>query len=108
MNESHTSVIRFLLLASLLISAPRRANGMHTDGWGTARPEELGLDSAALVEMFDFVGKGEIPVHSIQIVRNGRLALDAYFYPFAADTRHDVASVTKSITSTLVGLAIAK
>lgn len=59
-----------------------------------------------LVELFDFVRQQEIPVHSLQIVRRGRLALDAYFYPYGAGMRHDVASVTKSITSTLVGLAI--
>ena len=39
-------------------------------------------------------------------MRRSKLVLDAYFYPFAPGTRHDVASVTKSITSTLVGLAI--
>jgi len=108
MNESHTSVARFLLLLSSLTSFSCRTNGASIDGWSTVTPEEVGLDSAALVEMFDFVGKREIPVHSIQIARHGRLALDAYFYPFAAHTRHDLASVTKSITSTLVGLAIAK
>jgi hypothetical protein len=34
--------------------------------------------------------------------------LDAYFYPFSAEVPHDVASVTKSVTSTLIGLAIEK
>ena len=76
--------------------------------WPTATPEEVGIDSAPLVEMFDFVRERQIPVHSIQLVRGGRLALDAYFYPYDARDRHDVASVTKSITSTLVGLAIAR
>src|SRR4029434_1814733 len=42
----------------------------------------------------------------IQLVRHGRLVLDAYFYPYHSGMRHDVASVTKSFTSTLVGLAI--
>src|ERR1051326_4581709 len=76
--------------------------------WLTASPEQVGLDSAALIEMFDYVRQHEVPVHSVQIARHGRLALDAYFYPFAAGMRHDVASVTKSITSTLAGLAIQK
>jgi CubicO group peptidase (beta-lactamase class C family) len=74
--------------------------------WAAATPEEVGMDSGALGEMFDAVRQREIPVHSIQIVRHGRMALDAYFYPFRAGLRHDVASVTKSVTSTLVGLAI--
>ena len=74
--------------------------------WPAGLPEEVGMDSSALVEMFDFVRKHEVPVHSVQIVRHGRLVLDAYFHPFKAEWRHDVASVTKSITSTLIGLAI--
>jgi len=56
--------------------------------------------------MFDFVTEHRIPVHSIQLVRRGHLVLDAYFHPYDGRTRHDVASVTKSITSTLIGLAI--
>ena len=58
--------------------------------------------------MFDYVRQHEIPVHSVQIVRHGRMVLDAYFHPYSVEMRHDVASVTKSITSTLIGLAIQK
>src|SRR5262245_40399266 len=67
--------------------------------WPRALPEEAGLDSAALVEMFDSARENKIPVHSIQIVRRGKLVLDSYFYPYRADMRHDIASVTKSVTS---------
>ncbi|MDB6029495.1 MAG: 6-aminohexanoate-dimer hydrolase [Verrucomicrobiales bacterium] len=79
-----------------------------SDEWKTTSPEEVGIDSDSLAEMFRFVRERNIPVHSIQIVRHGRLVLDAYFYPYQAGMRHDVASVTKSITSTLVGIAIDK
>src|SRR5688572_31781131 len=74
--------------------------------WPTAAPEDAGFDSSALVQLFDYVGKHETPVHSVQIVRHGKLVLDAYFYPYDGSTRHDVASVTKSMTSTLIGLAV--
>ena len=40
------------------------------------------------------------------IVRNGYVVLDAYFYPYNEKDIHDVASVTKSVTSTLVGVAM--
>jgi CubicO group peptidase (beta-lactamase class C family) len=95
---------RFALVFFFLTAGLCRAEEV----WITASPEEVGLDSAALVEMFDFVRQREIPVHSVQIVRHGRLALDAYFYPYSDGMRHDVASVTKSITSTLIGLSIDK
>jgi CubicO group peptidase (beta-lactamase class C family) len=76
--------------------------------WATASPEEVGLDSAALNAMFDYVREHNVPVHGVQIVRHGKLVLDAYFYPYSPEMRHDVASVTKSVTSTLIGLAVEK
>jgi CubicO group peptidase (beta-lactamase class C family) len=66
------------------------------------------MDSEALAQAFDYVRQNQIPVHSLLIVRNGYLVLDAYFYPFQEDQVHDGASMTKSITSTLVGIALGK
>ena len=48
----------------------------------------------------------KLPLHSLAIIRNGYLVLDAYWYPFAPGSMHDIASVTKSITSTLIGIAV--
>ena len=89
-------------------TASRAAADLQQSGWATASPEQMGIDSAPLVEMFDHIREQNVPVHSIQIARHGRLVLDSYFYPYSAEMRHDVASVTKSITSTLIGLAIEK
>ena len=89
-------------------TAARAAGGLQPSGWPTAPPEQIGIDSAPLVEMFDHIRQQDVPVHSVQIARHGRLVLDSYFYPYSAEMRHDVASVTKSITSTLIGLAIEK
>src|SRR6187402_2108898 len=92
----------------LFVSGTGSTAKAANDDWVTSVPEEVGLDSTALVEMCDYALERRIPVHSVQIVRRGKLVLDAYFYPFAPGLRHDVASVTKSITSTLVGLAMEK
>jgi CubicO group peptidase (beta-lactamase class C family) len=95
-----------VVIVSSLIHAAESLRPSSFETWRTATPEEVGIDSVPLVEMFDFVRERQISVHSIQLVRRGRLVLDAYFYPYDGRTRHDVASVTKSVTSTLVGLAI--
>src|SRR5213593_4006017 len=97
--------IVWLGLATRLLAAEPRSLEISV-AWPIATPEEVGVDSSALVEMFNFVREHDTPVHSVQLVRHGRLVLDAYFYPYNGKARHDVASVTKSITSTLVGLAI--
>src|SRR6266540_6804660 len=95
-----------LVIVSSSTHAAESRRPSPSETWQTATPEEIGIDSVPLVEMFDFVRDRQISVHSIQLVRCGRLVLDAYFYPYDGRTRHDVASVTKSFTSTLVGLAI--
>jgi CubicO group peptidase (beta-lactamase class C family) len=42
------------------------------------------------------------------VVRNGYLVLEAYSYPFKGESRHWIASATKSFTSALIGIAIDK
>ena len=43
---------------------------------------------------------------SLLIIRNGYVLLDAYFYnPYDGSFPHDMASVTKSIMTTLIGIA---
>jgi len=79
-----------------------------TGGWQTSTPEQQGIDSEQLAKAFDFLEEADANIHSLLIIRNGYVVADAYFYPFTRGTRHDVASVTKSLTSTLVGIAIDK
>jgi len=87
---------------------PLRAPDGYFPGqvWRTSLPESQGLDSHALADLFDAVESQRLAIHSLQIVRYGYLVVDAYFYPFAAGRRHDVASVTKSVTTTLIGQAL--
>jgi CubicO group peptidase (beta-lactamase class C family) len=66
------------------------------------------MDSEVLANAFDYVREHRTPIHSLTIVRNGHVVLDAYFWPFQDGQFHDVASVTKSVTSTLAGIAIGR
>ena len=72
--------------------------------WHDAVPETQGVSSAALADAVNFA-REHLALHSLLIVRHGRIVLDATFYPFAPDARHDLASVTKSVTSLLIGAA---
>ena len=76
--------------------------------WQASSPEEQGMSSTDLNLIFKYINQYKPRVHSIQILRHGQLVLDTYFYPYTGETKHDIASVTKSINSTLVGIAIDK
>ena len=77
-----------------------------TENWQTSTPEEQGIDSAKLAEGLLEMREKDIRIHSLLLIRNGRVFLDAYFYPYDGSTVHDMASVGKSITTTLIGIAI--
>jgi CubicO group peptidase (beta-lactamase class C family) len=77
-----------------------------TQGWRTSTPEQQGIDSEQLVKLMDYVQNPGYDLHSLLIVRNGYLVMEAYWHPFQPDTKHNLQSCTKSFTSALVGIAI--
>lgn len=98
------SCIIFVLLVAA--SPPTvAANYWPTDGWRNSTPEEQGMDSGQLADLVEDIQKSGKRVDSVTVIRNGYVVLNAYFYPFGKDLKHIIHSVTKSITSTLVGIA---
>jgi CubicO group peptidase (beta-lactamase class C family) len=77
-----------------------------TDGWRTSTPEEQGMDSELLTEMLAYIEENRVRIDSVTIVRRGYLVLDAYFHGYEKNTKHDLWSCTKSVTSALVGIAM--
>jgi CubicO group peptidase (beta-lactamase class C family) len=75
-------------------------------GWPLSTPEEHGVDSGLLADALVAVQAGIENIHSVTIAGSGNLFVDAYFYPYDGVSPHDVASVTKSVTTTLIGIAI--
>ncbi|MEJ2617236.1 MAG: serine hydrolase, partial [Ignavibacteriaceae bacterium] len=79
------------------------------DGWETASVREVGINPENLNEMFrNVLNENYINIHSFLIVKDGKLVCEEYFYGFHRNTQHKLASVTKSVTSSLVGIAIDK
>lgn len=76
-----------------------------TNGWSFSTPEGQGIDSNALAQTIEWIRAKRIPVHSLFVERNGHAVLNAYFFPFEDHETHDLASVTKSVTSSLIGVA---
>lgn len=68
-------------------------------GWPMATPESVGIDSRALLQMLQHIAQHQLTVDSVHVIRHGRLVLDLYRHPFQRDWRHDIASITKTVTA---------
>jgi CubicO group peptidase (beta-lactamase class C family) len=77
-----------------------------TEGWRTATPEEVGIDSEMLNQIPRIIQEEERGVDSLLVVKDGYLVMDKYFEPFKKGERHRIYSCTKSVVSTLIGIAI--
>ncbi len=76
-----------------------------TEGWRNETPEKLDLDSPKLIAMVNQI-KTSIPtIDSVIVIRHGYVAVEEYFGTFNATTKHHIYSCTKSIVSTLIGIA---
>jgi CubicO group peptidase (beta-lactamase class C family) len=77
------------------------------DGWQTASLEDVGFDESTAAEAVRGVLDGEYGfITSFLVVRDGRLVLEEYFYGSERDDLELTMSVTKSVVSLLVGVAI--
>jgi len=85
-----------------------QADYWPTNGWQDASPESQGLDSTKVATILNTIKPNGTPMHSWMVIRNGRIVLEAYFYPYDGTSLHDMASATKSITTTLIGIAADK
>ncbi|MFN0120114.1 MAG: serine hydrolase domain-containing protein [Blastocatellia bacterium] len=107
-----TATIRSLFpgLAVLLCLCALSTHAQTRDrarDWPVSAPEAQGVDSTQLAATIEQARERGVNIHSLLIVRNGFLVTEACFSPYDGKTPHDVASVTKSVTATLVGMAIA-
>jgi CubicO group peptidase (beta-lactamase class C family) len=76
-----------------------------TREWSTSSPEEQGMSSEQLARLVKFGASNDMD--SVLVTRHGRIVLEATYAPFRAGLRHRFYSATKSVTSTLVGMALA-
>jgi len=111
MSRSLVLLGSIILLASCTSTLPASTQPLPfwpTDGWRTASPNSQGMDANLLEDAQRQIEERNYLVDSITVIRNGYMVFDHYFPPSAEDTMHVIHSVTKSIVSTLVGIAIDK
>jgi CubicO group peptidase (beta-lactamase class C family) len=87
-----------------------------TAGWPKATPEEVGLDAAAIgrLEAYLFARNGDDAdrrgqrTNGFVLIKDGKLVYERYARGYDADTPTLTWSVSKSISNTIVGRAVAE
>jgi CubicO group peptidase (beta-lactamase class C family) len=100
---------RFLVSAPIVAVTLTAVAVAHADSLSLPRgtPESQGISSQAICDFVEAADKINT-LHSLMIVRHGRVIGEGWWKPEAADKPHNLASLSKSFNATAVGLAIAE
>src|SRR6516162_8437573 len=97
--------MRTLPLAALLVlSASARAGA----DLPRSSPEAQGVSSPAVLAFVEAADKQIDSLHSFMLVRHGHVVAEGWWAPYHAEAPHSLYSLSKSFTSTAVGLAVAE
>src|SRR5258706_4298350 len=70
--------------------------------------ETQGVSSKALLNLIQAFETNTLELHSIMILRRGHIIAEGWWGPYRAETPHPLYSLSKSFTSTAIGLAVAE
>jgi len=98
------------VIAGMLRTRPEELDSvgympMSGNGWEVSTPGEQGLDPALVAELY-FEAERVEKLFALLVVKNGCLIAEEYFNGMSVERRFRIQSVTKSVTSALVGIAL--
>lgn len=123
MGLGKKSILIIIAIALLIVSGCQSSRGANpsttdsirqakvqedywpSDEWRASTPEEQGMDSGKLADMIEDIDNF-YGIRSVLVIRNGYLVLEGYRAPYDKDMTMNVKSVSKSVLSALVGIAI--
>lgn len=71
-------------------------------------PESQGVSSEQVLAFVEAANRDIDALHSFMLVRHGHVVAEGWWSPYTADAPHSLYSLSKSFTSTAVGLAVAE
>jgi CubicO group peptidase (beta-lactamase class C family) len=106
-NRSQSRWVSFSTAEQLDICEYRYCPPEEIDGsWKVSSLEEQNINLSKIQEMMHQILSNNLKkIHSVIVIKNGRLVLEEYFAGYHLNLKHSVQSVTKSVTSILIGIA---
>ncbi len=89
-------------LVLLLVAVAPAANPLPRSA-----PEAQGVSSAAVLAFVEAADQKVDVMNSFMLVRHGHVVAEGWWTPYDAKSRHELYSLSKSFTSTAVGMAVA-
>lgn len=99
-------LVLFILSMGMSLGTARQTQTIE-DGWVPTSFADEGLDPARFESLKARIRDGTFrKVDGILVVKGGKILIEEYFNGFDRDTIHEIRSATKSIGSSLIGIAI--
>ena len=73
----------------------------------TVSPESLGIPSAKIIDLINYLRNVKYNIHSFMIVKDGKVAVEAYYEPFCKEDKKRLYSCSKTVCALAVGKLVA-
>lgn len=91
-----------------IIYTPRRETHRRPPACRRNSPEAQGVSSSAIRHFVEATDRQVNAMNSFMLVRHGHVVTEGWWTPYAAEVPHVLYSLSKSFTSTAVGLAVSE
>ena len=95
-------------LPAILLAATLAAAAEPDPGLPRSTPEAQGVASSAILGFVEDTERSIDALHSLMVLRHGHVVAEGWWGPYERDDPHTLWSLTKSFTSTGIGLAVAE
>lgn len=101
-----TWVITFLALANVPVAQAQNLPVSEMQSLPRSSPESQGVSSKDIADYLIKADREVVSMHSFMMVRNGKVIAEAWWKPETPEKPHVLWSLSKSFTSTAIGLAV--
>lgn len=95
-------------LASFSLWFPDAARAATAAQLPRSRPEAQGVSAQGILDFLAAVEREQMELHSLMVLRHGQVVAEGWWHPYGPERVHTMYSMSKSFTSTAVGLAVAE
>lgn len=102
-------ILTLLLVSTsifLACSSGPQPSSTYEDGLWRRRPETQGVISENILNFVEAIEAQQMELHSLMILRHGRVIAEGWWHPYRPSINHIMHSVSKTFTSSAVGIAV--